>query len=55
MSAISRIKQKFLQKNPTHQEQFVVPPDWVVAVADELDDMMAEIAKLKARSRKREE
>ena len=55
MTSLERIKRRFLEQNPMHQEQFIVPPDWIVAVADELDDMMAEIAKLKARCRKPEE
>lgn len=55
MTSINRIKQKFLELNPMHKEQFVVPPDWVVAVAAVMDEQDKQIARLKARSRKPEE
>ena len=55
MSAINRIKQKFLDLNPMHQEQFAVPPDWIAAVAAVMDEQEREIARLKTRNRKPEE
>ena len=55
MTSIERIKRKFLDQNPVRQEQFAVPPDWVVAVAAVMDEQEREIAKLKTRIRPRHE
>lgn len=46
MPAIDRIKSKYLDQNPTRQEQFAVPPDWVIAVAAVLDELQEQIRRL---------
>lgn len=51
MTSLQKIKRRFLDKNPMSQEQFAVPPDWIVAVADVMDEQAREIARLKAKIR----
>lgn len=55
MTSLERIKRKFLDQNPTRQEQFAVPPEWVVAVAAVMDEQERQITKLKAKIRQRHE
>ncbi|QEL18749.1 hypothetical protein [Limnoglobus roseus] len=42
MAAIDRIRDKYLEQNPTRDPLFAVPPDWVAATAAVLDEVIAE-------------
>lgn len=45
MALIDRIRDKYLQQNPTRDPQFTVAPDWLIAGAEVLDEELRAIRK----------
>ncbi len=42
MAAIDRIKDKYLEQNPARDPLFTVPPDWLIAAAAVIDEIITE-------------